>query len=191
VLIASFASATGGHMLARDMEDGYLERLFTASISRVAIVLAPMLVGAGYALAQALAVLAVAALLGAAPVTGIAGAVAMLALAAAWGMAVTGYTSASALLTGDAEITRIVDVGFFSLLFFLSPILLPSDDLEGWLKPIARLNPATYVLEGMRSLMLEGWRPARLLPALAAALAFAALALSAAAGAARRRARRV
>ena len=45
------------------------------------------------------------------------------------------------------------------------------DDLEnltGWLRSIARFNPITYVLEGMRSLLSEGWDPAAIGKALLA-----------------------
>jgi ABC-2 type transport system permease protein len=187
VLIATFASATGGYMLARDIEDGYLDRLLTTPVSRVAIVLAPMLVGAGYAVTQAAAVLTVGAVLGATPKTGALGIAGILSLSALWGMGVTGYMTATAMLTGDVEITRLLDVCSFSMLFFFAPVLLPREDLEGWLQPIARLNPTTYVLEGLRALMLGGWQTSRLIPAFAAALGFAGLAVTAAGLVAQRR----
>ncbi len=184
VLIATFASSTGGYMLARDIEDGYLDYLLANPVSRSAIVLAPMLVGAMFAVVQAASVLALSTVLGVYPSTGVLGVCAMLVIVAFWGMAITGYMTATALISRDVETTRLVDVCVFSLLFFCAPVLLPRDDLQSWLKAIARFDPATYVLEGLRDLMQGGWNAPTIFPALAAAGGFALFTVACAAGAA-------
>lgn len=56
---------------------------------------------------------------------------------------------------------------------FLTASFVPLELLSGWLKVAAQINPITYVLTGMRSLMLEGWAVSNLLPALAACLLLA------------------
>ena len=33
----------------------------------------------------------------------------------------------------------------------------PMDALSGWLKVAATLNPMTYLLRGMRALIMDGW----------------------------------
>lgn len=184
VLIATFASSTGGYMLARDIEDGYLDYLLANPVSRFAIVVAPMLVGAIFAVVQAASVLALSTALGVHPTTGVLGTCVMLVIVAFWGMAITGYMTATALISRDVETTRLVDVCAFSLLFFCAPVLLPRDDLQSWLKTIARFDPATYVLEGLRDLMQGGWYAAAILPALAAAGGFALFTVACAAAAA-------
>jgi ABC-2 type transport system permease protein len=40
---------------------------------------------------------------------------------------------------------------------FLTTAFLPREALTGWLSTIATYNPVTYLLDGMRSLVLEGW----------------------------------
>jgi len=40
---------------------------------------------------------------------------------------------------------------------FLTSSTVPLDNLTGWMRTIARFNPITYVLEGMRSLLSDGW----------------------------------
>ena len=35
---------------------------------------------------------------------------------------------------------------------------MPLENLTPWMRAIARVNPITYVLEGMRSLLSEGWQ---------------------------------
>jgi ABC-2 type transport system permease protein len=186
VLVASFAAAAAGYLLARDIEDGYADRLATLPLSPLLVAGAPMLVGAAYAVAQAAVVLAVGAVLGAWPVTGFAGAVAILALAGLWGTGVAGYMTAAAILAREAEIMRLVDLSLFALLFFFSPILLPLDQLASWLRPLAQLNPASYMLDGIRALMIEGWVAGSLAQALASGLGFTAAALAVATYATRR-----
>jgi ABC-2 type transport system permease protein len=40
---------------------------------------------------------------------------------------------------------------------FLTTTFLPEEALTGWLQTIAKYNPVTYVLEGLRSLITVGW----------------------------------
>ena len=43
--------------------------------------------------------------------------------------------------------------------------------MTGWLATVATYNPVTYVLEGLRSLITEGWDASALLGGLAASAA--------------------
>jgi ABC-2 type transport system permease protein len=45
---------------------------------------------------------------------------------------------------------------FFPLLF-LTPNFVPFDRLTSLMRTLAHLNPVSYVLEALRSLVLEGW----------------------------------
>jgi ABC-2 type transport system permease protein len=45
---------------------------------------------------------------------------------------------------------------------FLTTSFLPREALTGWLSAIAGWNPVTYLLAGMRSLVLGGWDGAEL-----------------------------
>ncbi len=40
---------------------------------------------------------------------------------------------------------------------FLTTSFLPKDALSGWLAAIATVNPVTYLLQGLRSLITDGW----------------------------------
>ena len=42
--------------------------------------------------------------------------------------------------------------------------------MSGWIKTAAEYNPITYILEAMRSVLLEGWQPEILLRGLISAL---------------------
>ena len=43
-----------------------------------------------------------------------------------------------------------------ALLLLISGVYFPVSVLPGWMQPLARLSPATYVLEGMRAALLDG-----------------------------------
>jgi ABC-2 type transport system permease protein len=40
---------------------------------------------------------------------------------------------------------------------FLSSAFVPLDSLPAWMRFLAQVNPMTYAIDGMRSLVLSGW----------------------------------
>ncbi|MBD0324366.1 MAG: ABC transporter permease, partial [Aldersonia sp.] len=67
---------------------------------------------------------------------------------------------------------------FFPFLFLTSSYV-PRSQLSGWLDTVAGLNPVTYLLDGMRSLVVgEGWQWAELAQAAVAIGAVAAVSMS-------------
>ncbi|MEA2354051.1 MAG: type transport system permease protein, partial [Solirubrobacteraceae bacterium] len=42
-------------------------------------------------------------------------------------------------------------------LLFLTPNFVPFDRLTPVMETLARLNPVSYVIDGLRSLVIEGW----------------------------------
>src|SRR5207302_10521103 len=51
---------------------------------------------------------------------------------------------------------------FFFPLLFLTPNFVPIDRLTPLMEVLARANPVSYVIEGLRSLVLQGWVPGKL-----------------------------
>jgi ABC-2 type transport system permease protein len=48
--------------------------------------------------------------------------------------------------------------GFVTLpLLFMSNAFVPLDAMPGWMEAVARLNPLTYAIEAMRTLVVDGW----------------------------------
>jgi ABC-2 type transport system permease protein len=189
MLVGAAASGMAGYLVAQDMEDGYLDRLLTMPLSRATLVLAPITAAVAFAIVVEIVVLIVGAALGAAPVSGLLGAVMMVLLGAVWALGVAGYMVVAGLLAREITIVRLVEVSAFFLLF-MSPALLKRDDLSGWVRPFAAVNPTTYVIEALRELMLHGWRARRLVTAFITALAFGGATIAAAMVAARRATRR-
>lgn len=56
---------------------------------------------------------------------------------------------------------RFMGIGQFLTMpiFFASNAIYPIELMPGWLRTIARFNPLTYLVDGLRALMLAGGRP--------------------------------
>jgi ABC-2 type transport system permease protein len=158
-------------------------------VSRTALVLAPMIVGAIQVVIQSVVVFAIGWGLGADPATGVGGVVVVLLLALFWGLGFAGFSVAVGLHTGNAQAAQSATLIFFPLIF-LSPIFLPEDQLKDWMQTVSTVNPTTYALQGMRSLLIEGWNAEDIGAAVAAIGGFVALTLGFAVLVARRATRR-
>jgi ABC-2 type transport system permease protein len=109
--------------------------------------------------------------------SGPAGALLIILLAGMFGLAYSGIGVAIALRTGSPQAAQAGFLVFFPLLF-LSPAFAPSDVFAPWLEFLATINPVTYVLEGMRSLVLEGWDWGAVAAAIGAIFAIGGVTLS-------------
>ena len=58
-----------------------------------------------------------------------------------------------------SQMTHVIQ----AVLLLVSGVYYPVDVLPDWMQPVARLSPATYVLEGMRQSLLDGAPTAALL----------------------------
>lgn len=142
--------------LVRDLESGYFDKLLLTPVSRAALLLGPIMAGAVILGIQASIVVGVGLLLGLDPATGLPGILAMIGLSILLGTGFAGFTVSAALGSGSAAATQGASFIFFPLTF-LTASFVPLNLLSGWLKTAATINPITYVLEAMRSLMLNGW----------------------------------
>lgn len=175
VLTAAVSGSLAGQLLVEDVESGYLRRLLAMPVSRSAVVLAPMLVGALAVLVQTVVVVGFGVVLGVRAEAGVIGLVGVVALAFAFGLAFAGFSVATALLTRSAAAVQSASLVFFPLLF-MAPALLPRNELQGWLQTVSTVNPVTYLVEAMRVPLLGGDRADLLLGGVvAAALALAML----------------
>ncbi len=176
ILNAAIAGSAAGQIMVADLESGYLRRLLTLPVSRVAVVLAPMLVAATLVGGQATVVLAIGLVLGVEIASGPAGLLVVLGLALLWGLAFGGYSVAAGLRAGNAQAAQTATFLFFPLIF-LAPTFLPREALAGWLATASAVNPTTYVLEAMRALLIDGWEAGPILAGLAVIGALCALSL--------------
>jgi ABC-2 type transport system permease protein len=173
---AGFAGAATGSNLARDIEQGWFDRLLVAPVPRPLLVIGPILGAVTRSLVPATVVLVVGLALGAELTGGVPGLVALY-VAAAWFCAVAalwGIFMAVTFRTQQAG--PLMQQGVF-LVVFLSTAYTPEVLLRGWLADVAHLNPVTYVLEMARQATVVDIEPslAHTLPGVLALAGMAAV----------------
>lgn len=142
--------------MVTDIERGYFDKLLLTPTPRISLVLG-RLFGDGIRVTLITAViLFVGFIFGTGMEAGVLGYIAILILAGLFGLAYAGFGLAIALRTGSPQAAQAGFLIFFPLLF-LSPAFAPKEFFDGWLEFLATINPVTYILEGMRTLVLEGW----------------------------------
>ena len=154
---ALFAALNGGQDLARDIEGGFLDRLAMTPLSGAAL-LAGQLGGALFmGLVSAVLYLLVGIMFGVGIAGGVGGALVLIALALTISTAFACFGTFVALRAGTGEAVQ----GFFPLFFvllFLSSAFFPRDLIQqDWFRTIATYNPVSYMVEGIRSLVITGW----------------------------------
>lgn len=163
--------------LVMDIQNGYFDRLLMTPVRRLAILLGHMVADITVAMALTVPILALGFAIGVRFETGALGVVAFIAMAALWSLAFSGFGYAIALKTGNPAAVNSTFLLFFPLLFLTSSYV-PRAQLSGWLDTVAGLNPVTYLLEGLRSLVMEGWQWDQLGKALLAIAVLGTLSMS-------------
>ena len=102
--------------------------------------------------------------------SGVLGTIVLILLAALFGVAYAGFGILVALTTRNVQATNTSFLLFFPLLF-LTPNFVPFDRLSPVMETLARINPVSYVIVGLRSLILDGWVVDKILVCLGVTLA--------------------
>jgi ABC-2 type transport system permease protein len=151
-----FGSVTGAAALATDIENGFFDRLLLAPTTRTGILLGRLAGSALFGFFQSAFFLAVLVPFDAPITAGIPGALVMVLSGGIVSLAIGAIMSSVAIRTGSAEAVQ----GAFPLLFvllFFSSAFFPRETMSGAYKRIADLNPISYLVEGLRALVLEGF----------------------------------
>jgi ABC-2 type transport system permease protein len=172
LLAASFGTAA--LFLVEDIEGGYFDKLRAAPVSRTAIALGRLIAEAvkGVLIATLIALLGLA--FGISVASGPLGFVLLITLTALWSVVFVGFMQIIALKTRSAAATNSAGLVFFPLLF-LTPNFVPRDLLTRPMEIAATLNPVTYVMEALRSLLLEDLEWGTILPGFAVVAVLGAL----------------
>jgi ABC-2 type transport system permease protein len=163
--------------LVLDVQNGYFDRLLLTPVRRLAILLGHMVADVAVATALTVPIIVLGFALGARFEAGPLGVLAFMLLAALWSLAFAGFGYAIALKTGNPAAVNTSFLLFFPFLFLTSSYV-PRNQLTGWLDTVAAWNPVTYLLEGLRSLTMQGWRWGDLFHALIAIAVVAAISMS-------------
>ncbi|MEK6278459.1 MAG: ABC transporter permease [Actinomycetota bacterium] len=182
------AGNSGGIALAVDIEMGFTDRLFAAPISRSAIVLGRLVGTSVLGAFTAVWFIAIGLIFGVHFEEGVLGVLVAIVLATLAGMAIGGLGAAIALRSGRASVVQ----GFFPLVFvvlFLSSAFFPEALMVEPAKTIAKYNPLSFIVEGIRDPVISSFSASEIGAALLAIAGLAALGLGLSAAALRHRVR--
>ena len=152
LLAASFGMAA--LFLVEEIEGGYFDKLRAIPVPRYAIVLGRLVSEAAKGIVLSAVIVLLALPFGITIASGVLGFVLLVALSALWGVVYAGFMQLIALKTRSAAATNSGGLIFFPLLF-LTPNFVPRELLTEPMEVAATLNPVTYLMEALRSLILD------------------------------------
>jgi ABC-2 type transport system permease protein len=175
---ALFATMNAGTDLARDIQTGFLNRLSLTPLRGSALIAGHLAGVVVFGFLQSVFYLCVGLAIGVDFHSGPGGAIVLLLLATLIAAAFGALGAWLALRAGSGEAVQ----GMFPLLFvffFLSSMNAPRNLIGiGWFRAIATGNPISYLIEGVRSLIILGWDWQALLLAFGVAVAMLVLAVA-------------
>ena len=155
-LMFAVATATSGLALVTEIDNGYFDKLLVAPIRRSSIIFGRLAADLVRGLLGSTVVLIAGLAFGAHMESGVLGAIVLVVLAALFGVGYAGFGILVALRTRNVQATNTSFLLFFPLLF-LTPNFVPFDRLTPVMEALARINPVSYVIVGLRSLVIDGW----------------------------------
>ena len=155
---AGFAGGAAGANLARDIEQGWFDRLLTAPVPRAMLLLGPILGAITRALIPTTTILTMGLILGVGLPGGIPGLIALYVAAVWFCVTAALWGSTLALRTGTQQVGPLIQNGVF-LMVFLSTAYTPQVLLHGWLGQLSRYNPVSQVLQMGRQATVSGIEP--------------------------------
>jgi len=153
-----FGGINGGSELATDIQGGFFDRLVASPVSRPAILVGRLAGAVAFGVVQAIFFQVVLWPFGADVVGGLPGRIVLVVVAGLLSLGLGSIAAGLAARTGQPEAVQ----GFFPLVFillFLSSAFFPVQLMSGWYRRLAELNPLTWMVDGMRVQVLEGFSP--------------------------------
>ena len=151
---AGFTGAAAGVNLARDIESGWFDRLAASPTPRWVLLTGNVAPACIRALIPATVLLCVALVIGA-HFPGIGGLVIAAVLIMGMAAVAACWSSMLALHYRSQTAAPLMQAGMY-LFILTTTAYAPLALLQGWLHTIARINPATQVIEGVRQCFLGG-----------------------------------
>jgi ABC-2 type transport system permease protein len=168
---ALFSTMNAGTDLARDIQTGFLNRLALTPMRGSALLVGHMAGVMVLGMIQAVFYLCFALVVGVRFEAGVGGAFVILVLATTIAAAFGMLGAFLALRTGSGESIQAT-FPFLFVFLFISSMNTPRNLIAvHWFKIAATINPVSYLIEGVRSLVIIGWDETALLRAFAVALA--------------------
>ncbi|HEY3783339.1 MAG TPA: ABC transporter permease [Fimbriimonadaceae bacterium] len=151
-----FSAGNAGIELVQDISNGYFKKLLIMPISRLTIILGRLTEVAVQAVFQGLIVLVLLLAAGVHFSTGFLGILAIFGILVLFAMGWSCISMIMALRTQNARLVQSMFVLVFPLLY-VTTSQAPKNLLPPLFATLATYNPVTYVIEGVRALVLTGW----------------------------------
>ncbi|HET8863568.1 MAG TPA: ABC transporter permease, partial [Solirubrobacterales bacterium] len=184
-----FTGNSGAIAFAIDMEMRFTDRLYAAPIARSSVVLGRLAATATIGAIIAIYFLALGLIFGAEIHEGVLAVIWIIALTAAAALSFGTIGAAIALRSNSASVVQ----GIFPLVFvvlFLSDAFFPANLMLEPASWVAKYNPFSFVVNGIRDPIISGWSVTTELKAIAAVVGIGALGFALCAAAMRSRLRR-
>jgi ABC-2 type transport system permease protein len=154
---ALFATMNAGTDLARDIQTGFLSRLSLTPMRPVALLVGQLGGVVVMGLVQATFYLAVGLAVGVHIESGVLGVFVLFVFAFVVSVGFGALGAFAALRTGSGEAVQGLFPAFFVFLF-ISSMNIPRNLIEiEWFRDAATVNPVSYLIECVRSLIITGW----------------------------------
>ncbi len=178
---ALFATMNTGTDFARDIQTGFLSRLSLTPMRGVALLVGQLGGTITLGLFQAVVYIAVGLIIGVRFASGPLGVLVLLGFYTLVVLAFGALGLFAALRTGSGEAVQGLFPAFFVFLF-LSSMAIPRNLMSvTWFRDVATVNPVSYLIEGVRSLIVIGWDGEALALGFGIAIVVAAIAITLAA----------
>ena len=178
---ALFATMNTGTDLARDIQTGFLSRLSLTPMRGIALLIGQLGGTVTLGLLQAAVYIAVGLVIGVHFASGVFGVLVLLAFFVLVVLAFGALGLFAALRTGSGEAVQGLFPAFFVFLF-ISSMAIPRNLMTvTWFRDVATANPVSYLIEGVRSLIIVGWDGKALALGFGIAVGIAVIAISLAA----------
>ncbi len=160
---ALFSTMNAGSDLARDIQTGFVNRLALTSLRDWAFLTGQLAGVVALGMVQVLFYLAVGLTAGVEIQSGFAGVLVLLLYGAVVSLAFGALGAFLAFRTGSGEAIQALFPALFVFLF-ISSMNTPRNLIAiDWFRVAATLNPVSYMIECVRSLIITGWDPQALL----------------------------
>ena len=179
---AVFAVIGTGQNLAEDRVNGFFNRMQLTPVRPAALIAGQLAGTLAVGLFQAASYIGVGLAAGGHIEAGIPGALVLIALATPISLAFGSIGLSAGMRASTPETVQ----GLFPVVFvflFMSSMALPRDLIQtDWFETVATYNPVSYMIEGIRSLLITGWDGEALALGFGFAVAILAIALAVATG---------
>ena len=175
---ALFATMNAGTDLARDIQTGFLNRLALTPMRGIALLGGQLGGVMAMTAVQAAVWIATGLIFGVHFAAGVGGIAVLFVFSLLIGLGFGALGAFLALRTGSGEAVQGMFPVFFVFLF-ISSMAMPRNLIEiDWFQTAATLNPVSYLIEAIRSLIIIGWDPEALALGFGVAILIAVVALA-------------